>query len=49
MTQTNPSKPPLESKIPIEMIGEEAVSLREAISILTPSWLKRLFRRGRAS
>jgi len=30
------------------MQGEEAVSLREAIEILTPRWVKRLFRRGRS-
>lgn len=49
MAQTNPSKSPLEPKIPIEMIGEEAVSLREAIQILTPRWVKRLFRRRQSS
>ena len=48
MSQTNPSKPPLEPKLEIEMQGEEAVSLREAIGILTPRWAKRLFRRRRS-
>lgn len=31
------------------MQGEEAVTLREAIEILTPRWVKRLLRRGRSS
>jgi hypothetical protein len=48
MPQTNPSKNPLEPSRQIEMIGEEAVSFREAMSILTPRWIKRLFRRRRS-
>jgi hypothetical protein len=38
----------LEPKLQIEMQGEEAVNLREAISILTHAGL-RLFRRRRSS
>lgn len=49
MPQTNQSKRQLEPKLQIEMQGEEAVSLREAIGILTPRWAKRLFRRRRSS
>ena len=49
MPQTNPSKDPLEPDWPSPMQGEEAVTFREAIGILTPRWLKRLFRRRRSS
>jgi hypothetical protein len=49
MTQTNPSKRPLEPKLHIRMQGEESMTLREAITILTPRWLKRSSRRGRSS
>lgn len=48
MPQTNPSKRQIDP-MEIEMIGEEAVTFREAIGILTPRWLKRLFRRRRSS
>jgi hypothetical protein len=47
MPQTNPSKPPLEPKLQIEMQGEEPMSFREAIGILTPRWAKRIFKRRR--
>lgn len=49
MTQTNPSKRPAEPRLPIEMQGEEPMTLREAIEILTPRWAKRLLRRRRSS
>jgi hypothetical protein len=45
MPQTNPSRDPLKPKLQIEMQGEEPMSLREAVAILTPGWAKRLFRR----
>lgn len=49
MPQTNPSKNPPEPKFQIEMIGEEAMTFREFVAILTPRWVKRLFRRRRSS
>ena len=49
MSQTNPSKRPIEPKLQIEMQGEEAVTFREMVSILTPGWIKGLFRRRRSS
>jgi hypothetical protein len=49
MPQTNPSRPPIEPKLQIEMQGEEPMTLREAIEILTPRWAKRLLRRGRST
>lgn len=49
MTQTNPSKRPLEPKLQIRMQGEESMTLRGAVEILTPRWAKRLVRRCRSS
>ena len=49
MSQTNPSKRPIEPKLQIEMLGEEPMTFREAVQILTPRWVKRLFRRRRSS
>jgi hypothetical protein len=49
MPQTNPSKDPLEPKSPSLMLVQEALTFREAVSILTPRWMKRLFRRRRSS
>lgn len=49
MSQTNPSKRPVEPKLQIEMIGEEAMTFREFVAILTPRWVKRLFWRRRSS
>jgi hypothetical protein len=31
------------------MLGEEAMTFREFVGILTPRWAKRLFRRRRSS
>jgi hypothetical protein len=45
MSQTNPSKRRPEPKFQIEMIGEDAMSFREFVVILTPRWIKSLFRR----
>jgi len=49
MSQTNPSQDPLEPKFEIEMLGEGSMSFREFAGILTPRWVKRLFRRRRSS
>lgn len=49
MSQTNTSKRPLEPKLQIEMQGEEPMSFREFVGILTPRWIKRLSRRRRSS
>jgi hypothetical protein len=39
----------LEPKFEIEMLGEEPMSFREFVGILTPRWAKRLFRRRRSN
>jgi hypothetical protein len=49
MSQTNPSRRPIRPKLQIEMQGEEPMSFREAVAILTPGWAKRLFRRRSSS
>ena len=49
MPQTNPSKDPLEPKWPSPMQGEEPMSFREFVGILTPRWIKRLSLRRRSS
>lgn len=49
MSQTNPSKDPLEPKWPGLMQVQEAMTFREFVATLTPRWVKRLFRRGRPS
>jgi hypothetical protein len=49
MPQTNPSKDPLEPKWPNLMLVQEAMTFREFVAILTPRWVKRLFRRRRSS
>jgi hypothetical protein len=41
--------PRAEPKRPSPMLTEPALTLREAIEILTPRWLKRSSRRGHSS
>jgi len=49
MSQTNPSKRRVGPKLHIEMQGEESLTFAEAIGILTPRWVKRMFKRRRSS
>ena len=49
MSQTNPSQDSPEPKSPSLMLVQEALTFREAISILTPRWIKSLVRRHRSS
>lgn len=49
MTPTKKPTRPLEPERPSPMLVEPGMTLREAIEILTPRWLKRLSRRGRPS
>lgn len=50
MTQSKKPIRPIEPERPSPMMEtERPISLKEAISILTPRWLKRSSRRGRPS
>ena len=48
MTQTERPQSPIRPKRPSPMDGERGMTLREAIEILTPRWLRRSSRGGRS-
>ena len=49
MDQAKKPAPRVEPKTPNPMYKEPALTLREAMEILTPRWLKRLLSRNRSS
>jgi hypothetical protein len=49
MDQAKKPAPRVEPKTPSPMYKEPGLTLREAIEILTPRWLKRASRRDRSS
>lgn len=49
MTQTKKPFRPLKPERPSPMLVEPELTLKEAIEILTPRWLKRSSRRGRSA